>query len=63
MKVNLRCRSDIKKQECMEMVLVVNEQIMGKLPLGTYSVCRYERQVSARKRASGMRCFNTEASS
>lgn len=60
MKVNLRCRSDIKKQGCMEMMLMVNEQIRGSCYWT--SVCRYERQVSARKRASGMRCFNTEAS-
>lgn len=33
---------------------------MAKLPLGTYSFCRFERQVSAHKGVPRLRCLDTE---
>lgn len=62
MKINFWCSSDIiKKQGCVEMVLIVNGQIMGRLPLGTYSFLTFQREVSAHMKESGTRCFHIEA--
>lgn len=63
MKVNFWCRLGIiTKQGCVEMALMLNEQITGMLPLGTLSFFTFERQKSAYMRAGVMRCFHVEAS-
>lgn len=63
MKVNFWCRLGIiTKQGCVEMALMLSEQIMGKLPLGTLSFFTFERRKSAYMRAGVMRCFHMEAS-